>query len=98
MSYQHVLFNFGKDNFKYPPPEIEFKNFNKFGSLPDEKKYVLPRYFKIKYNLPPTDTQNEDKKKGFENEDKKFAKFLKILRFLSPISRIFVEKFSCFYP
>ena len=44
MSYQHVLFNFGKDNFKYPPSDIEFKNFNKHGVLPDEKKYVLPRY------------------------------------------------------
>ena len=52
---------------------------------------------KMWFNLPPTDLQNEDKKRGFENEDKKFAKFLKILR-LSPISRIFVEKFSCYYP
>jgi hypothetical protein len=47
MSYQQVLFNFGRDPFKYPPAECDFKNFNEFGFLPDEKKYVLPRRKKL---------------------------------------------------
>ncbi len=43
MSFQHVAFNFGNKAFKYPPIEYEFRNFNEFNNLSNDKKYVLPK-------------------------------------------------------
>ena len=43
MSFQHVIFNFGKETFKHPPEDVKFKNFNDFCRIPNEKKYVLPK-------------------------------------------------------
>lgn len=43
MGYQHAVFNFGLEPFKYPPATHKFENFNDFGTLVDEQKYVLPK-------------------------------------------------------
>ena len=43
MSFQHILFNFGKESFKYPPTDVKFRSFNSVAHLDNEKKYVLPK-------------------------------------------------------
>lgn len=57
MSFQHALFNFGREPFKYPP-KIKFSTFNDFGSLLDSEKIILPRKVKLD-NLRKT-TINEE--------------------------------------
>lgn len=43
MGFQHAMFNFGLEPFKYPPTTHKFENFNDYGILSDEQKYVLPK-------------------------------------------------------
>jgi hypothetical protein len=43
MSFQHCMFNFGREEFKYPPKDYNFKKFNDFGFLNDDEKIILPR-------------------------------------------------------
>ncbi|CAF0717503.1 unnamed protein product [Brachionus calyciflorus] len=47
MSFQHILFNFGKDPFKYPPSDINFNCFNSYGVLEEKECYVLPKRLKL---------------------------------------------------
>lgn len=46
MSFQHVIFNFGHVPFKYPPPRY-YRSFNIDMTLPEDKKYVLPKRVKL---------------------------------------------------
>jgi hypothetical protein len=43
MSFQHVVFNFGREPYKYPPKLSNVSNFNSFGVLADDSKFVLPK-------------------------------------------------------
>ncbi|XP_022188295.2 RING finger and SPRY domain-containing protein 1 [Nilaparvata lugens] len=47
MSFQQCRFNFGSEPFKYPPPGVDFKNFNDHGTLSPEKRIVLPRHLQL---------------------------------------------------
>ncbi|VDK47413.1 unnamed protein product [Anisakis simplex] len=47
MSFQQCRFNFGNEPFKYPPPSVNFKTFNEYGSLSEEQKTILPRRRKM---------------------------------------------------
>lgn len=44
MTFQHVNFNFGHKPFKYPPSDIQFKNFNDEGVLSNDNRIVLPKW------------------------------------------------------
>ncbi len=43
MSFQHVIFNFGQEEFKYPPKDYLYKNFNKYGRIDPDRRFVLPK-------------------------------------------------------
>ncbi len=43
MSFQHCVFNFGREPFQYPPKEYSFQNFNSYGHLNENEKIVLPK-------------------------------------------------------
>lgn len=47
ISFQHCLFNFGREPFKYPPKNYIFKSFNDFGELTETEKIILPRRKKL---------------------------------------------------
>ncbi len=44
MSFQHCIFNFGREPFQYPPKDCRFQIFNDYGTLTDIERVVLPRY------------------------------------------------------
>jgi hypothetical protein len=47
ISFQHCLFNFGREPFKYPPKNYIFNSFNDFGVLTETEKIILPRRKKL---------------------------------------------------
>lgn len=47
MTFQHVNFNFGHKPFKYPPSDVQFKNFNDEGVLSNDNRIVLPKKKKL---------------------------------------------------
>ena len=48
MSYQHCRFNFGSVPFRHPPTTVTpFQSFNQHAHLPDDEKFILPRYKKL---------------------------------------------------
>lgn len=44
MSFQQCRFNFGCEEFKYPPKERIFKSFNENATMISDDKIVLPRH------------------------------------------------------
>lgn len=46
MSFQHCIFNFGADPFKFPP-QVPFQSFNDYANMKAEDKVILPRNLKL---------------------------------------------------
>jgi len=46
MSFQHCIFNFGAQPFKFPP-KVPFMNFNDHAKMTAEDKIILPRHLKL---------------------------------------------------
>lgn len=46
MSFQHCIFNFGANPFRFPP-NVPFDNFNDNANMSSEDKIVLPRHLKL---------------------------------------------------
>ncbi|XP_078607488.1 RING finger and SPRY domain-containing protein 1-like [Branchiostoma floridae x Branchiostoma japonicum] len=46
MSFQQCIFNFGAEDFRYPPP-VNFSKFNDHAELSSEDKVILPRHKKL---------------------------------------------------
>lgn len=46
MSFQHCIFNFGAQPFKFPP-KASFKSFNDHANMKAEDKIILPRHLKL---------------------------------------------------
>jgi len=44
MCFQECKFNFGSEEFRYPPMNIDFKSFNDYGHLEDEDRKILPKF------------------------------------------------------
>lgn len=47
MSFQQCKFNFGAEQFKFPPNCVSFNTFNDHAQMSDEEKKVLPRHIKM---------------------------------------------------
>lgn len=46
MSFQHCIFNFGANPFKFPP-KVSFSSFNDHANMKAEDKIILPRHLKL---------------------------------------------------
>ncbi|XP_073234022.1 RING finger and SPRY domain-containing protein 1-like [Porites lutea] len=46
MSFQHCIFNFGAQPFKFPP-QVSFSSFNDHANMKAEDKIILPRHLKL---------------------------------------------------
>ncbi|XP_015770540.1 PREDICTED: RING finger and SPRY domain-containing protein 1-like [Acropora digitifera] len=66
MSFQHCIFNFGAQPFKFPP-KVPFMNFNDHAKMTAEDKIILPRHLKLAAIRQESITCSDPCKICFEN-------------------------------
>lgn len=66
MSFQHCVFNFGAQPFKFPP-KVPFQSFNDHANMKAEDKIVLPRHLKLAAIRQESVTDGDPCKICFEN-------------------------------